>query len=127
MRLLLDTHIVIWTLQDNDKLNQKSRKTIEQAEIVYVSVASLWEIAIKSALGKLKFNLQPDELREAIINSGFEILAIQAEHIEPLYNLPNHHRDPFDRILMAQSLSEPLCLMTHDQQFSEYNLPLIFV
>ncbi|MCH9696900.1 MAG: type II toxin-antitoxin system VapC family toxin [Gammaproteobacteria bacterium] len=127
MRLLLDTHIVIWALQDNEKLDQKSRKTIEQADVVYVSVASLWEIAIKSALGKLKFNLQPDELQKTIKDSGFEILAIQAEHIVPLYNLPNHHRDPFDRILMAQSLSEPLYLVTHDQQFSDYNLPLILV
>lgn len=127
MRILLDTHILLWSLADSKELSKKARKYISESDNVFVSVASLWEIAIKTSLGKLEIGVEADELNQIIINSGFEILTINADHISPLHNLPPHHRDPFDRILIAQSIIEPLRLITHDQQLSLYGNSIVLV
>ncbi len=127
MRILLDTHILLWGLADSHELPEKARQHIHGAEIVFVSVASLWEIAIKTSLGKLDVGVGTAELHQIIIDSGLEILTINAEHIEPLKNLTHHHRDPFDRLLIAQSISEPLRLLTHDQQLPAYGNTILLV
>ncbi len=127
MRILLDTHILLWSLADSKELSKKARKYISESDNVFVSVASLWEIAIKTSLGKLEIGVEADELNQIIIDSGFEILTINAEHIAPLHSLPSHHRDPFDRILISQSIVEPLRLITHDQQLSLYGSSIVLV
>ncbi len=127
MRILLDTHILLWSLADSKELSKKARKTINESDNVFVSVASLWEIAIKSSLGKLETGVEADELNQIIIDSGFEILTINPDHISPIHSLPLHHRDPFDRLLIAQSIVEPLRFITHDQQLASYGNSIVLV
>ncbi len=123
MKVLLDTHVLLWWLSNDPILSQKARHTIENAQnIVFVSAASAWEIAIKKALGKLK---APDDLETAINISRFEVLPIHIKHAMGVCHLPLHHTDPFDRLLIAQATIEDLTLITHDDRMSEYNISII--
>ncbi len=122
MRILLDTHLYLWWLADSPRLSETARERIRTADAVYVSSASLWEMAIKINLGKLQANLT--EVAEQIHASGFEELPVLAAHAVQLLSLPNLHRDPFDRLLVAQALSEPLHLLTADQVLAGYS-PLV--
>lgn len=119
MRLLLDTHLVLWAMQDATQLSAKARAQLQRADEVFVSAASLWEIAIKASLGKLEVDhgLLTDKLAEA----NFQELAITWEHSRKLRELPPLHRDPFDRMLIAQAMCEPLQLLTHDVALLEYS------
>jgi PIN domain nuclease of toxin-antitoxin system len=119
MNLLLDTHIFIWCADDDPKLTDTAWSTIEAADTVYVSSASLWEATIKYQLGKL--HTKPERLAPAIIASGFVELPISVRHAVAVGRLPALHRDPFDRILLAQSISEPLHLLTADAQLVPYS------
>jgi PIN domain nuclease of toxin-antitoxin system len=119
MRILLDTHIYLWWLEDSSLLSPAARKIITDAENVYVSAASLWESVIKISLGKLE--AEPAELAAGIRESGFEPLSITPEHTLALTRLAHLHKDPFDRMLLAQSLSEPLRLLTTDSQLPPYS------
>lgn len=119
MRLLLDTHIFLWCVLDSPKLTEKARSLIEHAEEKYVSSASIWEIAIKKSLGKLDVDVK--QLVEAITLSGFSELPIQVQHAAEVSSLPNLHRDPFDRLLIAQALSEPLVFLTADVFLKNYS------
>ena len=112
MRILLDTHIYLWWLQDHPKLSKTARDRIVSASEVYVSSASIWEATIKTGIGKLEVDVQ--QLVTEIENSGFKELAISAKHAAGVARLPDIHRDPFDRILIAQALCEPLRLLTAD-------------
>jgi PIN domain nuclease of toxin-antitoxin system len=114
----LDTNIVLWAVADPKKLSREARRTIERAESVHVSSVSVWEVGIKVALGKLKINL--DEFLRTVDAMGFEQLAVSWEHARVFSWLPVHHRDPFDRMLVAQAMSEPLILLTHDEALSAY-------
>lgn len=118
MRLLLDTHIFIWAITGSSKLTP-AKDLILSAEVVYVSAASIWEIAIKSGLGKIKGD--PREMASAIELSGFVELPVSARHAARVATLPNHHSDPFDRLLIAQALSEPLLLLTADRTLAQYS------
>lgn len=118
MRLLLDTHIFIWAVTDSSKLNAAARQRMLAADQVYVSAASIWEIAIKARLGKI--NGDPELLALAIEDSGFIGLPVSARHAARVAQLPLHHHDPFDRLLVAQSLSEPLILLTADAVLVRY-------
>ena len=118
MRLLIDTHIFIWSVTNSEKLSGFVRKTILDAAETLVSAASIWEIAIKSKLGKLKGN--PFEFVGAIEDSGFKELAISAKHAARVYSLPLYHRDPFDRLLLAQAISEHLHFLTTDTKLPKY-------
>lgn len=118
MRLLLDTHVFLWAVAGHPALKPPARKLIESAEAVYVSAASLWEVAIKVRLGKLEAD--PDELVEAIEASGFQELPVRAVHAAGVARLPMHHHDPFDRLLIAQALAEPLKLLTADAMLGRY-------
>lgn len=118
MRLLLDTHVFIWFLADSAELSKKARRAIEDADEVAVSAASIWEIAIKSAIGKISIDV--DGAAEGILASGFVELPVRAVHAAAVSALPNHHRDPFDRLLVAQAITEPLVLLTSDRALGRY-------
>ncbi len=117
MRVLLDTHLLLWALGSPLKLSADTRNLVDTAD-VYVSAASIWEISIKSAIGKLKAD--PREILKAIEPAGLNMLAITGEHAARVARLPALHRDPFDRLLVAQALSEPMILLTNDQALAGY-------
>lgn len=119
MRILLDTHLYLWWLQDHPHLSQAARARIMAATDVYVSSASIWEASIKVGIGKLDADI--DLLVAEIDNSGFRELPVSARHAAMVTRLPDLHRDPFDRILVAQALCEPLRLLTADSTLSGYS------
>jgi len=121
MRILLDTNIFLWCILDDPKLTKKARALITSADERYVSSASIWEIAIKKSIGKLDSKNDLGELAEAIELSGFLELPISAKHAASVYSLKQLHRDPFDRMLIAQTISEPLIFVTADKQLERYS------
>ncbi|MBU1545515.1 MAG: type II toxin-antitoxin system VapC family toxin [Proteobacteria bacterium] len=125
MRLLLDTHVLLWVMTDDTALSQTARDTINKATVVYASAVSIWEVSIKAALGKLQIN--QDRFMKALPATGFEPLSITWEHADAVHRLPSIHRDPFDRMLIAQAVSEPLHLMTADKTLVRYSELVLFV
>jgi PIN domain nuclease of toxin-antitoxin system len=119
VRLLLDTHIFYWSFYERDRLSERALDLIEGAEAIFISSASIWEIAIKVRLGKIKAD--PPELIEHIEESGFQELPVWSRHAIIVAGLPMHHTDPFDRLLVAQAISEPLRLVTADTQLKQYS------
>lgn len=119
-RLLLDTHVWLWWQADDRRLAKAARSAITQAAEVYISVASAWEMAIKSALGKLE---TPEDVAEAIDAGGFRELPVHLRHVAALRTLPAHHRDPFDRLLLAQALVDDLTFLTADPLIPPYGVP----
>ena len=119
MKLLLDTHIIIWAVSEPMRLSQKTRNYISEAEAIFVSAASIWEMCIKMQLNKLDVDLAA--FIKEIENIGIQSLAITWKHAEYTKSLPIFHKDPFDRILVAQAMSEPLILLTHDKVLSQYS------
>jgi PIN domain nuclease of toxin-antitoxin system len=118
MRLLLDTHVYLWSVTDDRKLTKAARKLILDADDVFVSSASIWEASIKAGLGKLDVDV--NLLVSEIEASGFLELPVRAIHAAMVRDLLDIHRDPFDRLLVAQALSEPLRLVTSDGHLSKY-------
>jgi PIN domain nuclease of toxin-antitoxin system len=116
---LIDTQIFIWAVIDSENLSARARRIMLDATEIFVSSASIWEIAIKARLGKLEGN--PNEFAEAIVQSGFQEIAVTARHAAKVYDLPLYHRDPFDRLLIAQAISEPLRLLTADKLLAQYS------
>lgn len=116
-RILLDTQLVLWALSGDRRLPKNARALLDVSE-VFVSAASIWEIAIKAALGKLEADAA--EVRASLGPTGFAELPVTGAHAEHVAKLPAHHRDPFDRMLVAQSLCEPLVLLTADAQLVAY-------
>ena len=125
MRLLLDTHIFLWAVAGNPLLKPVTRRLIESADEVFVSAASLWEIATKAQLGKIEADV--DELVAAIIESGFVELPVRAVHAAGVSRLEMHHNDPFDRLLVAQAVAEPLKLLTADAVLAQYTELVVLV
>jgi len=119
MRLLLDTHVLYWTFYEQRRLPAKALETIHGASQVLVSSASIWEMAIKVRLGKMKGD--PAELVSLIDQAGFEELPVRSRHAVLVATLPMHHTDPFDRLLVAQAISEPLHLLTVDAKLKPYS------
>lgn len=118
MRLLLDTHVFIWAVTASHMLKGAAREYLSSAQAVYVSSASIWEIAIKSRLGKIDGD--PQAFADAIEPSGFHTLVITPAHAAAVSKLPLHHTDPFDRLLLAQAFAEPLRLVTADHALLAY-------
>ena len=118
MKLLLDTHVFLWAVGGDRRLTAAARARISAADTVYVSAASIWEIAIKAGLGKMDGDAEA--LAAAIEASGFHELAITTRHAAAVAKLPLHHTDPFDRLLLAQAFSEPLHLLTADRALAAY-------
>ncbi len=114
MKLLLDTHVLLWALNDSARLGLTARSLIvDRANDVLVSVASLWEVALKSQAGKLRADVQ--DISNAITRSGVALLGIEVAHLVALTSLPRHHKDPFDHLLIAQAMSENAALMSDDR------------
>lgn len=120
--ILLDTHTVLWFLNDDDNLPQSIRDLIEDETEVFVSIASFWEIAIKNSIGKLQLSCSVTDMMNTCLNRGIEILQIKAEHLELLNNLPMIHRDPFDRLLICQAKAENLLFITKDENIPKYEI-----
>lgn len=126
MNLLLDTHILLWVAGQPERLSEEARKLIEAPTNTPVfSAASLWEIAIKSGLGRADFRVQPRVLRRGLLDNGFLELALTSAHAVAIDNLPDLHRDPFDRILLAQAIVEGFTLLTSDEQVARYPGPVL--
>ena len=127
MRLLADTHVVLWALFDPDSLDPKAARALRApANDVLVSAASLWEMSIKAALGKLRLPGSPAEwLPDALARTDFDVLDISGRHALAAGALPRHHADPFDRMLVAQALQEGLTLVTRDERLGAYGAPIL--
>lgn len=122
MVLLLDTHVLLWTLAAPERLPQDVVAQIESPETtVYFSAASIWEIAIKTALEKIDFQYSPEDIAQAARDTGFVELPVSAAHGAKVAHLPLHHRDPFDRLLIAQVLLMPAQLLTTDSALVPYS------
>jgi PIN domain nuclease of toxin-antitoxin system len=123
MNLLLDTHVLLWWLDDHPGLRDKARVAISDGRnVVFVSAAVIWEIRIKNALGKLQI---PSDFKAVLDRQSFDMLDITADHVHAVGDLPVHHRDPFDRMLVAQARVEGLTLVTRDHHLRKYDIPLL--
>ncbi len=126
MKVLLDTHTLLWALTDESKLSERVRKLLPQAD-TWFSVASLWEILIKARIGKIPLPQPtgPFVMSKLQLN-GVRLLHVTADHVLRVESLPDHHRDPFDRMLIAQSLEERIPVVTADRVFARYPVELIW-
>lgn len=122
MRLLLDSQILVWAMVDDDRLREHLREAIRTADVVHVSAASVWEIAIKREQGRLSV---PDDLIDRINRAGFQTLSVTSDHGWLAAGLPRLHKDPFDRMLVAQAISEGLTIATSDRRLRDYGVPVI--
>ena len=122
MRLLLDSHVALWWLDSHPALGPGCRRSIEQADLVCYSAVTPWELGIKKALGKISY---PAGLPDKLEAEGFEALPISPRHAEHAATLPPHHRDPFDRMLVAQAQIESLALVTADRFLHPYDVDLV--
>jgi len=127
MNLLLDTHAFLWFVNDNPRLSDHLKDLIEdENNASYLSLASLWEMSIKYNLGKLTFDSSYEEFVESeIIQSSINVLKIQLEHFYINATLPLHHRDPFDGLIIAQSMAENIPIITLDSAFDKYSVTII--
>lgn len=126
MKLLLDTHVALWAITDDPKLPISAKELIQNDKTtVWVSVASLWEISIKHSIGRGTMPVSGSDAAIFFDEAGYQILNIEAEHATAIEQLPNHHQDPFDRLLIAQALIEPMRLMTRDTMVAKYSDTII--
>jgi len=123
VRLLLDTHVLLWWLADDPALGEHGRELISTPEnLIFFSAASVWEIRIKQGIGKLDL---PADFAEALAGQAFEPLAVNVAHAHAVRELPLLHRDPFDRVLIAQARLERLTILTRDQVIAQYDVPTV--
>lgn len=128
MKLLLDTHILLWAAEGSDQLSSKAKSLIENPDNqLYFSSASLWEIAIKNKLGRADFKVNLAVLRRNLLDNGFEEIAINSAHAINVEALPDIHKDPFDRMLLSQTLVEGITLVTADSVVAQYPVALMSV
>jgi PIN domain nuclease of toxin-antitoxin system len=121
MRLLIDTQLLLWTAGQSARLSPQARSLIgDRANELLFSAASLWEIVIKAGLGRGDFRVDANQLRRGLLNNGYRELAITGEHAVAVMSLPMIHRDPFDRLLLAQSMVENITLLTSDTVMAQY-------
>lgn len=121
MRILLDTQVVVWYLDGNPKIEPNHRQLIvDSRNEVFVSSASLWELAIKISLGKLETSRGLSDILRSLQNQDIEVLPIMPGHILQVTTLPFHHRDPFDRIIIAQAIAERISVLTYDEALNKY-------
>jgi PIN domain nuclease of toxin-antitoxin system len=123
VKLLLDTHVIIWWQRDDRRLNAAAREAIATADIVWVSAASAWEVAIKTMLGRLRLT---EPFRLLVAADDFCEPPLTLEHAEALGALPPHHADPFDRVLAAQAQVEGAIIVTHDRAFDAYGVRVLW-
>ncbi len=126
MRYLIDTHALIWYIDGNNKLSKKAISIIKNNNNqIYVSKVSLWEMAIKISISKLNVSIQFSDLEKFFLDNNFDILDIEFKHFSHLLNLPIHHNDPFDRIIICQSIIENISIITYDDKFSLYDVTIM--
>lgn len=123
MKLLLDTHVVLWWQRDDRRLKAPARRAIASAGLVWVSAASGWEVAIKTMLGRLRMD---EPLHVTLAADDFTELPITLRHTAELTTLPPHHADPFDRVLLAQARVEGAAIVSHDRALAPYGVPIIW-
>jgi PIN domain nuclease of toxin-antitoxin system len=123
VKLLLDTHVVLWWQRDDRRLNASARRAIANADLVWVSAVSGWEVTIKSALGRLRLD---EPFRVLLAADDFTELPLTLAHADALASLPPHHADPFDRALVAQAQVEGATIISHDRALKPYDLPMIW-
>ena len=123
MTLLLDTHVVLWWQRDDRRLGRAARRAIATADLVWVSAASAWEVSAKHAAGRLRLD---EPFSTTIASDDFSELALSMRHAEELARLPRHHRDPFDRMLIAQARVEGATIVSHDRALEPYGVPVIW-
>jgi PIN domain nuclease of toxin-antitoxin system len=126
MTILLDTHTLLWFLENNPQLPTSTRTRIETTPIVFTSIVSLWEIAIKSNIGKLTLTFPFSQLETELITQGITQLPISFSDLTTYHSLPLHHRDPFDRILIAQAINHSLPFISRDTEFAPYPIQQIW-
>ncbi|BBF65430.1 type II toxin-antitoxin system VapC family toxin [Acidithiobacillus sp. 'AMD consortium'] len=123
---MLDTHVALWAITDSPKLSKKAREMIELPKSsIWISAATIWEIAIKRSLGRGDMPVSSQEAMRYFGESGYRFLPVEPEHAAAVEDLPAHHADPFDRILVAQALVEPMRLITHDAMVACYSDTII--
>jgi PIN domain nuclease of toxin-antitoxin system len=128
MRLLLDTHILLWAAGEPQKLSESARTLLKTPENnLFFSSASIWEIVIKLGLGREDFRVDPYRLRKMLIAHGYTEIAVTSEHALKVYSLPSLHKDPFDRLLVAQARTEGMLLLTGDLSVSQYSESVLAV
>ena len=128
MRLLLDTHVALWAIADSPQLPAKARQLIlDPGNEIFTSAASVWEISIKHSLGRGNMPISGEQAWEYFQAAGYLSLPITVEHAALVESLAAHHSDPFDRILLAQAIREPLHLLTHDSLLARYDAPVMIV
>lgn len=127
MRLLLDTHVALWAVTGSERLPLRAASLILGADEVYVSAATIWEIAIKHSLGRGQMPVSAAQAIQAFDDSGYRLLSVQASHAARVEGLPLLHADPFDRLLVAQALDEPLTLLTGDSAVAAYGDTVLLV
>lgn len=125
MKLLLDTHLLLWAAGEPNRLPKEARNLINDPENeLFFSAASLWEVSIKRGLGRKDFKADPRLLRRGLLDNGYGEIPIRSDHVVVLDNLPVIHKDPFDRILVAQAVAEGIELLTTDSQLAQYRGPV---
>lgn len=125
MRILLDTHVLLWALFTPERLPKRAAEAIETPEnSIVFSAVNIWEIAIKRALNRADFTVEPDRVRWAALSTDFTELPVSGLHAQRVRHLPPLHRDPFDRLLVAQAQAEPLVLMSNDPAVADYEVNL---
>lgn len=127
MQLLLDTHPFIWFINGDNQLPEKVKNLIADSKNeCFLSIASIWEIAIKTSLGKLELQSDFDKITDFLFETNIEILPVRFEHFQTLLKLEYHHRDPFDRVIISQGITENLMVMSKDEIFDKYPINLIW-
>lgn len=124
--VLLDTHTLIWFMFDDSKLSDKALSIIKSEDKVFISIASLWELAIKQSLGKLDLDCSIQDVVDELRKANISVLPIEPKHLDCLKALPFIHRDPFDRLLIAQATSETMALVTKDSIIPQYDISTIW-
>ena len=127
MSYLLDTNVLLWVMENNPLLTQKAKDIIVNRENdIYVSIACFWEISIKLSIGKLDLTRSLDEIIRAIEPLGFTLLPISLDAVRLIRNMPFHHRDPFDRLIIAQAQALDITIITKDRKFESYNVKVLW-
>jgi PIN domain nuclease of toxin-antitoxin system len=130
MKLLLDTHLLVWTSGMASAVPSRSMPAkalaliVDEENLLYFSPVSVWEVAIKNAQGRAEFLVDPHLFRRALLDNGYIEIAITSEHTAGVANLPGHHKDPFDRLLIAQATVEGMMLLTNDEAMAKYPGPI---
>lgn len=127
MRFLIDTHIFIWFINGDNQLPSPVLSQIENPQnTCMISIASIWEMGIKYGMGRLELNNDFSAINRFLYDNSIQILPVNFEHIQKLTELPFHHRDPFDRVIIAQAISEQMSIITKDELFSHYSINILW-